>query len=183
MDWLLFVEAVTSRQLDGPVADDLVGVHVGGGARAGLVDVDGALVVEFACGDYAGGLNDRLSDFRLELTQLPIGDGGSDFDQAKCSDQACGQRLAGYREILNRPLGLGAVVSLSGDFHFAHGISLDPEFAHWVLLHTETRSVVDGSSATGQRQPLAAEHDFGWKCHVYEEYVRKRSRGTEGGSA
>ena len=48
MDRLLLVEAIAAGQLDGPIADDLVGVHVGRGAGAGLVDVDGKLVVELA---------------------------------------------------------------------------------------------------------------------------------------
>ena len=55
MDRLLRGEAVAAGQLDGPIADDLVGVHVARRAGAGLIDVDRELVVELAVGDFAGG--------------------------------------------------------------------------------------------------------------------------------
>ena len=45
VDRLLLVEAIAAGHLDGAVTDDLVGVHIGRGARAGLVDVDGELIV------------------------------------------------------------------------------------------------------------------------------------------
>ena len=43
-------------ELDGPVGDDLVGVHVGLGTAPGLPDVEGELVVELAVGHLVGGL-------------------------------------------------------------------------------------------------------------------------------
>src|SRR5439155_10492130 len=60
VDRLLLVEAIAAGQLDGAVADDLVGVHVGRGAGAGLIDVDGELIVVLPGGDLAGGPQDRL---------------------------------------------------------------------------------------------------------------------------
>ena len=62
LGWIGFsaCEAVAADQLDGPVGDHLVGVHVARGARAGLKDVDRKLIVELAVGDFAAGGQQRL---------------------------------------------------------------------------------------------------------------------------
>ena len=48
-----------ARQFDGAVGDDLVDVHVGLGAAAGLPDTQRELVVEFAGDDFVGRLHDE----------------------------------------------------------------------------------------------------------------------------
>ena len=52
------------------VGDHLVGVHVGRGAGAGLVDVDRKVVVVLAGGDFFDGGDDRLGEFLVELAEL-----------------------------------------------------------------------------------------------------------------
>ena len=56
----------------GEVGDDLVGVHVRRGARAGLEDVDRELVVELAGGDAVGGGGDPLGEVGVEQPQLGV---------------------------------------------------------------------------------------------------------------
>ena len=55
MDRLFGAKAVAAHQLDGPIGDHFVGVHVARRARAGLKHVDGKLVVELAVGHFAAG--------------------------------------------------------------------------------------------------------------------------------
>jgi hypothetical protein len=52
--------------LAGQRRQHLVRVHVGGGPRAGLEDVDRELVVEFAGGDLVPGCGDALGLFGVE---------------------------------------------------------------------------------------------------------------------
>ncbi len=60
----------------GPVAGDvgehLVGVHVRGGAGAGLEDVDRELVVVLALADRDAGRRDPLSEVGVEQAQLAV---------------------------------------------------------------------------------------------------------------
>ena len=50
--------------------DDLVGVHVRRGARAGLEDVDRELVVVRARGDLVGGGGDALGEVGVEQAEI-----------------------------------------------------------------------------------------------------------------
>ncbi len=106
-------------KLDGPIGDHLVGVHVAGGARAGLKDIDGKLVVESSVGHFAAGgeqgldLGVQSSGFLPEPVSLPrsrLADGGRPFHQAQGMDQLRRQGPAGDGEVLHGPLGLGPVV-------------------------------------------------------------------------
>ena len=130
MNRLALVETVAAGQLDGPIADDLVGVHVRGCAGTGLVDVHGELIVELAGRNLAGRLYDRLGDCRLELAEIAVGDGGSRLDQAQRPDQSLRQRLAGDGKIFDGTLGLSTVVSLGGNLDVAHGVFFDAEVSH-----------------------------------------------------
>ncbi len=53
----------------GEVGEHLVGVHVRGGAGAGLEDVDRELVVVFAGGDGVAGGGDPLGQVGVELAR------------------------------------------------------------------------------------------------------------------
>ncbi len=87
MDRLVGPKPVAARQLDGPIADHLVGVHVAGSARTGLIDVHRKLIVQLALGHFAAGGQQGL-DLRVgqrplaaagQLAQVPVGDGGRVF--------------------------------------------------------------------------------------------------------
>ncbi len=55
VDRLVLGEAVAAEDLDRPVGDDFVGVHVARRPRSGLEDVDREFAVELAGGDFLGG--------------------------------------------------------------------------------------------------------------------------------
>ena len=52
-----------AEDFDGAVGDDLVGVHVGLGAGAGLPDDEGEMIVEFAGDDVVAGLGNKCGLF------------------------------------------------------------------------------------------------------------------------
>ena len=64
VDGLLGAHGAT-EDLNGTVGDDLVGVHVGLGAGAGLPDNQREVVQQLALGDLSGGLLDGLTDLRV----------------------------------------------------------------------------------------------------------------------
>jgi hypothetical protein len=51
-----------AQDLNGAVGDDLVGVHVGLGAGAGLPDNQREVIQQLTLGDLSGGLLDGLTD-------------------------------------------------------------------------------------------------------------------------
>ena len=54
-----FVAAFAAEHFDGAIGDDLVGVHVGRGAGAGLENIHDELVVPLAVNDFLRGLPAR----------------------------------------------------------------------------------------------------------------------------
>ena len=139
MDRLVRVEAIAAGQLDRPIGNHLVDVHVGRRAGAGLVDVDRELVVELAGGHFAGsgqqGLDllviQRVLARAGQLAQVAIGHGGGPLDQGKGMDQLRGHGLAGNGEVLHRPLGLGPEIGLGRQADFTQRIVLDAELVHF----------------------------------------------------
>ena len=71
--------------LAGERGEHLVRVHVRGGARAGLEDVDRELVVELARGDLLGRGGDPLGLVGVEQPELGVHAGGSALDAARAS--------------------------------------------------------------------------------------------------
>src|SRR6185437_3590037 len=98
-----------AQDLDGAVRDHLVGVHVAGGARAGLEDVDHAVVVVLAGGDLVGGLADGARQLGVELAAVAVHLGGGLLDEGQRADHAAGEAQPADREVLVSALGLRAV--------------------------------------------------------------------------
>jgi len=96
-----------AETLDGQVGDDLVGVHVGLGARAGLPHDEREIVETLERGDLGGGGGDGRAELGVELTELHIGEGGRLLDQAESADERRRHELAADAEILQRALRLG----------------------------------------------------------------------------
>ena len=88
--------------------DDLVGVHVRAGARAGLEDVDRELVVVLAVGDLGGRGDDRVGLLGVEQAEVLVHLRAGALQQAERADLGALQRPERDREVLHRPLGLRA---------------------------------------------------------------------------
>jgi hypothetical protein len=74
----------------GEAADDLVGIHVAGGAAAGLEDIDGKFGVERALNDlFGGGLDDGGERGRQVRGGAVDADGGA-LDQSQGAEKRAG---------------------------------------------------------------------------------------------
>ncbi len=145
---LLRPKAVAAQDLDRPVGDHLVDVHVAGGAGTGLEHVDRKLAVVNPLDHLAASLQhgrhlgvvQRVLARSGQLAQVPIGDAAGVLDQAHGVDQRGRQGPAGDRKILHRALRLCAVVRLGGNLHFAHRVPLDAEITHDATLLRQRRN-------------------------------------------
>ena len=61
-----FASHRTAGNFNCTVADDLVGIHVGLGARTGLPNHKREMGVEFSRDDLVGGLNDQIASFLVQ---------------------------------------------------------------------------------------------------------------------
>ena len=109
----------------GEVGEDLVEVHVGGGAGAGLEEVDGEFAVMGAGEDGAGGVGDGAGFGVGEEAEAGVGQGAGEFEEGHAVDDFDGQGRAGEAEVLDGAGGLGAVEGVSGDVAGAEGVVFD----------------------------------------------------------
>ena len=92
----------------GEVGQHLVGVHVRGGAGAGLEDVDRELVVVFAGGDRFARLGDPRGHGGVERPELRVRRRRGRLQPAEPADHGNRDPLAGHREVVN---GLGGLAT------------------------------------------------------------------------
>ena len=88
--------------LAGQVGDHLVGVHVGGGAGAGLEHVDGELVVVLAARHLVGGCGRALCQVGVEQSQLCVRAGRCRLDVSQHPHDGRRHPLARHREVVHR---------------------------------------------------------------------------------
>src|SRR5262249_33893347 len=116
-----------AHQLEGPVRDHLVGVHVGRGARAALEDVQPELVVQLALDDLLAGLLDPGEHVLAELAALLVRARGGQLDHRERLDQVRVEAKLdpGDVEVLEGARGLDAVVGARGHRLLAEEVVLD----------------------------------------------------------
>ncbi|BAC17880.1 hypothetical protein [Corynebacterium efficiens YS-314] len=108
--------------------DDLVGVHVGGGAGTGLEDVDRELGIMLAGGDLLAGGDDGVGLGGIQGTGVLVHLRAGCLQQAHRADLCGFQTTARDGEVLHGTLGLCTPQSLCGDLHFTHGVVFNTEF-------------------------------------------------------
>ncbi len=118
--------------------DDLVGVHVRTGSRAGLEDVDGELIVVLAFGDLVRGGDDCVGLVRVEESEVLVDLRTRCFQQAHCADLGALERAPADREVLDCTLGLCSPQCVDGHPNFAHGVVFDSELLIVALRHGST---------------------------------------------
>jgi hypothetical protein len=116
-----------SEALAGEVGDDLVHVHVGGRAGAGLEDVDGELVVPFAFGHLGRRVVDGVVDVLREHAQAVVHARRRPLDRGERADERPLDPEPGDREVVDRPLGLGTPARPRRHSHLSHGVVLGAE--------------------------------------------------------
>ena len=112
----------------GQIGDDLIGIHVGRRAGAGLVDVDREMRVVFAGCDPQRCRPDRLGHALWQQSQPDIDLGGRGFDQAQRTDEAARHRLSGDGEVLHGALRLCPPQCLGGYAQLAHAVVFDTKW-------------------------------------------------------
>ena len=111
-----------ARHFNGAVGDDLVHVHVGLGAAAGLPDAQGELVVELAGDDFVGRLHDELGFVGGKLAQVLVHQRAGLLEDAERADQLRRHGVAADIEMQERALRLRTPVDVGRDFDLSHAV-------------------------------------------------------------
>ena len=138
VDRLLRSKAVLPQNFNRAIADDFVHVHVARSSRAGLVNVNRKLIVEFSIGDFGGSIDQRFDLLIIqrifsaagELSDVAVRMGGGQLDLTHGMNQTGRQCIAGDLKILNGPLRLCAVVRFCWNLYFTHRITFGSKPRH-----------------------------------------------------
>ncbi len=115
-----------AQNLDGPVGDDLVRVHIGRRARPGLENVDGKMIVPLALDDLVGRLLDGVGQLVVQQSQRRVGPGRRPLDDAQRPNELPRHAQPADLEVVDGSLRLRPVVRVRGNAHFTHGIRFNP---------------------------------------------------------
>ena len=121
----LLAADLAAQELDGPVGDDLIQVHVGLGAGARLPDGERKLARPFAGDHFLGGTFDGIGQIGLEHAEFPVGAGRAQFQYCERLDQRRRHFFAADSEILTRSLGLGTPEMIRWDGDVSKAVFLD----------------------------------------------------------
>ena len=103
------------EDLNGTVCDDLIRIHIDGGAGAALNRVDDELVVQLAFDNLITGSNNRICTLSVQNRRLGIRDCAGFFDLGDTLDQLRMQLQSGNRKILGSPQCLNAIIGICRD--------------------------------------------------------------------
>ena len=128
VDWLLRAHHATS-DLNRPVRDHLVGVHVRLGAAAGLEDHQRKLVVELPGDHLIRRLHDQLHRLGGQLAEFAVGERRTLLEdpEALLDGAAPLETLNADLEVVPRAFRLCPPVAVGGDVHVTHAVRLDAE--------------------------------------------------------
>ena len=120
------VPLLAPQQLNGPVGDDLVGVHVQAGARAPLDGVHNEGVVELAVHNLPAGVDNGVGHLLVQKPNLIVGDGRGHLDLRNGVDDLRVHGQPRNVKVLRRPQGLHPIVDVLGHRPLPHQIVLRP---------------------------------------------------------
>ena len=159
VDVVVWVDALgadlPAQQLDGPVRDDLVGVHVGLGTGAGLEDDQWEVSCQLARNDLVSSLLNGLGDLWVQSTELLVDDRGRLLQDTEGPDDWLGHllALAADLEVLVRSLGLGTPVLVGWDLDLAEGVGLNSDLS-WVDASDGGHGSVRGLVSSGNSRSV-----------------------------
>jgi hypothetical protein len=104
--------------------DDLVRVHVGAGAAAGLEYVERELLVVLTTGNLQRGIGDGGGNVFRQQVQFGVGARRGGLDQRDGGDESRGKRRAAQLEVAACALGLRAPQRIGGDFDVTEAVVL-----------------------------------------------------------
>ena len=153
LGWTGFLlPTVAAEDLDRAVRDHLVGVHVAGGARPGLEDVDDELAVVLSGGDLVRGLDDRVGQLGVQLAAVAVHLGGRLLDQRQRADHAAGKAQPADREVLGGPLRLRPVERVGRDFDLTERVGFDAGTLRSTFYDSSNSTSAVRSSAPASRR-------------------------------
>src|SRR6187549_2180278 len=130
---------LAAEELACPVGDDLVQIHVGLRARAGLPHEQREMRVVPAFDHLVGSRHDSLGKALLDQAELGISESRGLLDHRQSPDQRLRHFLFTDPEIPARALGLGSPVAVCGNVDRSEGIGLH---ARWGCSLWTVRSVL-----------------------------------------
>src|SRR5271154_738825 len=136
----------TAGELDRAIRDDLVGVHVGLRAGAGLPDAQGEMVVEFSLDYLLGGLYHKLGFLRRQLAEFLVHFRAGALEQAECANDGARHPIEPDCEVQQRALGLRAPVAIGGDLDRAHAVGFGAVGTAMLLLTHDACSLENWSN-------------------------------------
>ena len=122
------VAACAAEELDCPVGNHLVGVHVRRGAGTGLKNVHRELRIQFSIDHFLGCFLDGLGNVPGQETETGIGRGGKFLDEPQRPNKFSWKAQLTDRKVLDGTGGLRAVVGIRRHLHRAHRISFRSKF-------------------------------------------------------
>src|ERR1019366_5703211 len=114
----------------GQAPDYLVGVHIRGGAAAGLEDVDRELTVVVPFHNLFGRSFDSGRESRRKMAQAAVYVCRDALDQSQRSNKGSRETLAADRKVLDGSCRLRPVKCRDRYSHVPHGVALDSERIH-----------------------------------------------------
>jgi hypothetical protein len=124
MDGVLGADLATG-ELDRAIRDDLVGVHVGLGAAAGLPDDERKVVVEPTIDDLLSGASQEVAGLPIENPETGVAPGGSQLEDPECADELSRHALVTDAEIGQRTGGLCPPITVDGHLDLTQAVVLD----------------------------------------------------------
>lgn len=118
----ILASALTPRAFNRAIGNDLVGIHVGLGARTGLPNAQGEMSVQFSGDDFIRGGGDQASLVFRQLPEVLIDERAGFFEQAETTDERTRHGIAANGKKLQGPLRLGSPIGVMRDLNGSHGI-------------------------------------------------------------
>ena len=118
---VLVVSMLVAEDLERPIGDHLVGIHIGRRPCSSLEHIDAELISQLPIADLVARLTHSLEDILRQLIELVIGHGGSLLGDCHRLDEArVGRELIGGElEVVHCSLGLDTVEVIHRDLHAA----------------------------------------------------------------
>ena len=126
----------TPQNFNGTIGNDLVGIHIGGGAGPCLKNIHRKLFIQLALCRLGSCLDDGSGHLLGEKAQFEIHPSRSPFYQTHSANEFPRKPETTNGEILHRSLGLGPIIGYCRNLYLTHGITFNSIvlFFHFKIL-------------------------------------------------
>src|SRR5579884_2830791 len=128
--------ASTTEQFARTVGNDLVGVHVGRGARTGLENIEHEMIIQLAIDDFLSRSHNRLGNLWVNRSQRFVCLCCRLLDLSKRTNKLAREAQIADREVEHGTLCACTVIGIYGDVHLAHRVAFDAGL--FCISHSES---------------------------------------------